>query len=452
MNRLFAGRDADMTAGSIPRLLTAFAIPMALGLLLQQLYNTVDALVVGQFVSRHALAAVGTTGSICNTLVGFCAGLSLGAGVVISRAYGAHDARRLSDAVHTSILVALVLSVLMTLIGLAIVDPMLRLMNTPEDVYADARTYLVIYFGGISGLVMYNMGSAVLRAVGDSTRPLVVLVASAAVNIVSDLLFVIVFHMGVDGAAWATILSQFASCALVLVFLTRDRSDYGIRWRSLRLVPDILREIFTIGLPSGIQQAVTSFSNVFVQSYTNAFGSAAMAGWASYNKLDSFLFVPAQAISMGSSTFVAQNAGAKQYKRAREGVRTSLIMCLGITVPLCAICMLFANSAVSIFSPDPEVIRFGVFYVILITPFYVFPVFNQTFAGALRGVGNATAPMINMLFSFVLFRQAYLFTAKMLGNDLTAISLAYPIGWILCAALQTVAYRRSILCRPKSSS
>ncbi len=447
MNRLFAGRDADMTGGSIPRLLTAFAIPMALGLLLQQLYNTVDALVVGQYVSSQALAAVGTTGSICNMLVGFCAGLSTGAGVVIARAYGAHDAPRLRDAVHTSILVAVLLSVLMTLLGLLIVDPMLRLMNTPEDVYSDARTYLVIYFGGISGLVMYNMGSAVMRAVGDSTRPLLVLFVSAVVNIVSDLLCVIEFRMGVAGAAWATVLSQLASCVLVLTFLTKEKGDYGIRWRKLHLVPGILRDIFIIGLPSGIQQGITSFSNVFVQSYTNYFGSAAMAGWASYNKLDAYIFVPSQSISMGASTFVAQNAGAGLYSRAREGVRVSLYMSLGITAVLCLACVVWARQAIAVFSPDPEVIRFGVFFVTLISPFYIFTCFTQTYAGALRGVGNATAPMYIMLFSYVLFRQAYLFTAKQLGNSLTTISLAYPVGWMMCTALQAVAYRRSILCR-----
>ncbi len=447
MKRLFAGRDADMTVGSIPRLLTAFAIPMALGLLLQQLYNTVDALVVGHFVSSQALAAVGTTGSICNMLVGFCAGLSTGAGVVISRAYGAHDRLRLSDAVHTSIMVSIALSVLMTVIGLVIVDPMLRFMNTPEDVFPEAHVYLVIYFGGISGLVMYNMGSAVMRAVGDSTRPLVILCVSAAVNIVSDLLCVIVFHMGVAGAAWATILSQYASCILVLFFLTREKGDYGIRWRKLGVRGDILKEIFTIGLPSGIQQGITSFSNVFVQSYTNAFGSAAMAGWAGYNKLDAYIFVPAQSIAMGSSTFVAQNAGAKQYPRARQGVKVSLIMSLGITALLCLLCVIFADRAIAVFSPDPEVIRFGVFFVTLISPFYVFTCFTQIYAGALRGIGNATAPMYIMLFSYVLFRQAYLFTAKQLGNSITAISLAYPVGWILCTVLEAVAYHRSVLCR-----
>ena len=437
-----------MTQGSIPGLLIRFALPMAFGLLLQQLYNTVDTIVVGQFVSQQALAAVGTTGSICNMLVGFSAGLSIGSGVIISQAYGAHDEKKLHDAVHTSVSVTLILCALMTVIGILIVDPMLRFMNTPEDVFPEAHTYLVIYFAGISGLLIYNLGSAVLRAVGDSSRPLFILIAASISNIVSDLLFVIVFRMGVAGAAWATIFSQFVSGIMVLYLLTREKAAYGIRWKRLTIRREVLRRILSVGLPSGIQQGITSFSNIFVQSYTNYFGSAAMAGWASYNKLDAYINVPAQAISMGTSTFVAQNAGAKQYRRAKKGVRTSLIMSVSITAFLALLAVLLAKQSIALFSPEAEVIRYGVFFVQLISPFYIFTCFTQTFAGSLRGIGEAKAPMYIMLFSFVLFRQAYLFTAKLLGNSLTAISLAYPVGWILCSLLQYLVYRRSPLGRP----
>ncbi len=450
MRAILSGRDADMTRGSIPGLLLRFALPMAIGLLLQQLYNTVDTIVVGQFVSQQALAAVGTTGSICNMLVGFSAGLSIGSGVIISQAYGAHDHQKLHDAVQTSIAVTLILSVLMTALGLVIVDPMLRFMNTPEDVFPEAQTYLTIYFAGLSGLLLYNIGSAILRAVGDSTRPLFILIAASVANIASDLLFVVVFGMGVAGAAWATIFSQFVSGILVLYLLTREKSSYGIRWRHLSIRMDILKKIFAVGLPSGIQQAITSFSNVFVQSYTNYFGSAAMAGWASYNKLDAYINVPAQAISMGASTFVAQNAGAGQLPRAKKGVRTSLIMSVSISAVLALLAVLFARQAISLFSPEESVIRFGVFFVQLISPFYLFTCFTQTYSGALRGIGNAKAPMYIMLFSYVLFRQIYLFTAKQLGNDLTAISLAYPVGWIMSTFLHYLVYRRSSLCvQPK---
>ncbi len=447
MRSLLSGRDADMTQGNIPSLLLRFALPMALGLLLQQLYNTVDTIVVGQFVSQQALAAVGTTGSICNMLVGFSAGLSIGSGVIISQAYGAHDHQRLHDAVQTSVTVTLILCAVMTGVGLVIVDPMLRFMNTPEDVFPEAHTYLTIYFGGLSGLLIYNMGSSVLRAVGDSSRPLIILIAASVSNIASDLLFVIVFRMGVAGAAWATIFSQFVSALLVLYLLTRERAAYGIRWNHLSIQPEILKGIFAVGLPSGIQQAITSFSNVFVQSYTNYFGSAAMAGWASYSKLDSYINVPVQAISMGASTFVAQNAGARQFSRAKRGIRTSLVMSVSIAAFLAALAVIFARQSIALFSPEEEVIRFGVFFVQLISPFYIFTCFTQAFSGALRGIGEAKAPMYIMLFSYVLFRQAYLFTAKLLGNSLTAISLAYPVGWIMSTILHYIVYRRSVLCR-----
>ena len=270
--------DSDMTSGSIWRLLITFALPLAAGLLFQQLYNTVDTIVVGQFVSTQALAAVGSTSSIINMLVGLSAGLSTGASVIISQCYGAHDHRSLHDAVHTTITATFVMSVLCTFLGILIVEPMLAMMSTPPDVMGEARTYLTIYFAGISGLFVYNMGSGILRAVGDSKRPLYFLLFSAVINTTFDLLFVIVFHMGVDGVAYATILAQFLSALLVLFVLTHDHTPYGIHWRDLRLSRGMLRRILAIGLPSGVQQAITAFSNVFVQSYINFFGAACMAG------------------------------------------------------------------------------------------------------------------------------------------------------------------------------
>ncbi|MEG2481440.1 MAG: MATE family efflux transporter, partial [Clostridia bacterium] len=303
-------KDSDMTTGVIWKQLVSFSVPMAIGLLFQQLYNTVDTIVVGQFVGKEALAAVGSTSSIINMLVGACAGLATGTSVMVSQCYGAHDHRRLHDAVHTTIAATLLLSVLMTGLGLLLVDPMLHLMAMPADVYGSAKEYLTIYFAGIGGLLIYNMGSGILRAVGDSRRPLYFLCFSAIVNVVFDLLFVIQFHMGVAGVAYATILSQFLSAMLVLFLLSNDSAAYGIRWRELRIHRSMLKGILSIGLPSGIQQAITAFSNVFVQSYINFFGSACMAGWSSFNKIDVFMLIPLQAIALASTTFVGQNVGA----------------------------------------------------------------------------------------------------------------------------------------------
>ena len=438
--------DSDMTQGSIWRQLIEFAIPMIFGLIFQQLYNTVDTIVVGQFVGKEALAAVGTTSSIINTLVGFAAGLSTGASVIISQCYGSHDHKGLHNAVHTSICVTFLLSVAFTAAGILGADTLLRLQSTPEDVFPEAHTYLTIYFSGLLGLLTYNMGSGILRAVGDSRRPLYFLIFSAVINTILDLVFVVLLGMGVEGVAYATIIAQFLSAALTLWVLTRDRAPYGIHWGHLSIDFPTLRRIISIGLPSGIQQAITSFSNVFVQGYINFFGSACMAGWSSYNKLDAFILIPMQAIAMASTTFVGQNFGARQIERARKGVRDAQILSISITI-LCSIVMvIFARPLATMFSSESEVLDFAQRFITLQAPFYFFMCFNQTFGGALRGIGKSTAPMILMLFSFVLFRQAYLFTMKtFFGNPLTGIALAYPVGWVMCSLTLSIYYRTTIL-------
>ncbi len=437
-----------MTQGVIWKQLLEFSIPMAVGLLFQQFYNTVDTIVVGQFVGKEALAAVGSTGSIINMLVGLCAGLSTGASVVISQCYGAHDNQRLHDAVHTTILLTFVMCVAATAVGVCIVPAMLRFMATPQDVFAQAQQYLTIYFAGIAGLLVYNMGSGILRAVGDSRRPLYFLCFSALINIVFDLLFVVAFHMGVAGVAYATILSQFLSALLVLYSLSHTDAPYGIRWKKLCIRKYVLGRILSIGLPSGIQQAVTSFSNVFVQSYINVFGSACMAGWSSYNKLDAFVLIPMQSIALASTTFVGQNYGAKKLARARRGSGQALAMSIAITAALSLAAVLCARPLMRFFTPDEEVIAYGVRFVTIITPFYFLCCFNQIYAGALRGIGNATAPTIIMLLSFVAFRQLYLFAnSRLWDNSFYGMSLAYPLGWLVCSVLITICYRCSALCR-----
>lgn len=436
-----------MTQGSIWRHLVRFSVPMALGLLFQQLYNTVDTVVVGQFVGQHAQAAVGSTGSIINTVVGFCAGLATGASVVISQRYGAHDRQGLGKAVHTTIAVTFIVSLLATLAGQVIIDPMLRFMQTPEEVMGEAHTYLSIYFAGITGILFYNMGSGILKAVGDSRRPLIFLIFSALLNTALDLLFVLAFGMGVDGVAYATILSQLISALLILVTLTREERDYGLRWKELRIDRESLRNILKIGMPSSVQSAITAFSNVFVQSYINYFGSACMAGYGIYNKVDAFALIPVQAISMSSTTFVGQNWGAEQKKRAREGVRTATLMSLASTVILGLMVFVLARPLLFIFSPKEEVVEFGERFIRIVTPFYITICFNQIYAGALRGIGDATMPTVIMLASFVVFRQIYLAVTKALGAGFLAVALAYPMGWIMCSTLLIIRLSRSALAK-----
>ena len=446
-----AVRDTDMTEGSIWPHLIRFSIPMAIGLLFQQLYNTVDTLVVGQFVGQQAQAAVGSTGPIINTVVGFCAGLATGASVLISQRYGAHDNDGLGKAVHTTIALTILMSVIATLIGQVIITPMLRFMQTPEDVMADSSRYLAIYFAGVAGILFYNIGGGILRAVGDSRRPLYFLIVSALLNTVLDLLFVLVFGMGVAGVAYATVIAQVISAALNIVVLVREPGGYGLRWRQIRIDRDALRIILRLGLPSSIQSAITSFSNVFVQSYINFFGSACMAGYGIYGKIDALALIPVQSISMSSTTFVGQNWGAGQRQRAREGVRAAVIMSLISTVVLGALVFLLARPLTAFFSPEAEVIDYGVRFIHIVTPFYLMICFNQIYAGALRGIGDATMPTVIMLISFVVFRQIYLAVTKALGAGFIAVALAYPVGWILCSTLLIIRYIRSPLNSPLSS-
>ena len=440
-----AKTDTDMTTGSIWRHLLTFSVPMALGLLFQQLYNMVDTLVVGQFVGETAQAAVGTTGPIINTIVGFCAGLATGASVIISQRYGAHDQQGLSRAVHTTITITFVISAISTLLGLAIIEPMLRFMRTPDNVWEESKAYLSIYFSGVTGVLFYNMGSGILRAVGDSRRPLIFLAISAGLNIVLDLVFVLVFKLGVQGVAYATIIAQFLSAALILVTLTRERSAYGLRWGRLGIDRIALTGILRVGLPSSIQSAITAFSNVYVMSYINAFGSACMAGYGIYNKLDAFVLIPVQAISMSSTTFVGQNWGADDPGRARRGVRTAIIMSLIATASLGAVALVLSRQLLGFFSPVAEVVDYGQRFLRLVTPFYLVICFNQILSGALRGTGDATVPTIIMLGSFVVFRQIYLYVTNLLNLGFVSVALAYPMGWVLCSTLLIIRYIKSPL-------
>lgn len=313
------GRSTDMTQGTIWKQLLSFAAPMLLGLIFQQMYNTVDSIVVGNYVSSQALAAVGTTGPLINTLLGFFNGFSTGATVVIARAYGARDRKSVHDAVHTTILTTFLMAILFTGLGMYLTPYLLRMMKTPGDMMSEATTYLRIYFMGVSGLMFYNMGAGILRAVGDSRRPLYFLVFSAIVNTAGDLIFVLVFHMGVAGVAYATILAQALSAMLVLYVLARSDGPYKLFFRRLCIKLPVLRQIVGIGLPTALQGAITAFSNVFVQSYINAFGSDCAAGWSIYGKLDQFALLPQQSLSAANTTFVGQNLGAGNVPRAKRG-------------------------------------------------------------------------------------------------------------------------------------
>ena len=431
----------NMTEGSIAGQVILFALPLMLGNVFQMLYNTVDSIVVGNFVGTQALAAVGSTTMIVNMMVFFFNGFSTGAGVVIANYFGARNLKALHKAIETTMAATFVLSVLFTLAGVAAVRPMLRFMATPEDVFGEATTYLQIYIGGISGLLIYNMGSGILRAVGDTMRPLYFLVMTSVLNILLDLLFVLGFHCGIEGVAWATVLSQFISALLILALLTRSDDIYRLSWHDLRIDRAILGSIFAIGLPAGIQSVITAFSNVFVQSYINFFGSSCMAGWSCYNKLDQFVMLPMQSMSMAATTFVSQNIGAGREERANRGTVITVSMAVGVTAVIVALLCLFAAPAVGLFSPDESVIAYGVRFIRANCFFLLFNCVNHVLAGALRGRGDSRGPMIIMLLSFVGIRQIYLFAVtRFVANTPLLVGFGYPVGWTTCCIIEVTYF------------
>jgi len=447
--RLSVGKrqDVDMTEGNIIKHIITFAIPLLLGNLFQQMYNTVDTWVVGNYVGNNAFSAVGAVNPILNMLIGSFTGLASGAGVVISQYYGAGRYDTVQDAVHTSILLTLILGVLLTVVALTLTPVLLGIINLHQNAVGEATTYLNIYFSGLIGLMLYNIGSGILRAVGDSQKPFYYLVACAIMNTVLDLVFVLGFKMGVEGVALATILSQFISALLVMLELMRSKTCIKLHLRKLRIHLPILKKILSVGTPAALQMAVTAFSNVFVQSYITHFDIGMpspdyMSGWTSYLKIDSLLFLPMQSIALASTTFVGQNLGKGLVARAKKGVTYSVLISLVSTAIMMVPVIVFAPHIVGFLNNKPEVIAHGTMFLHWLTPFYLLCCFNQVYASALRGSGNSRAPMIIMLLSFVAFRQLYLFCMSRILNEVIPIAMSYPAGWILCSLLTAIYYHR----------
>lgn len=442
-------RDVDMTTGGIAGNIIRFALPLLAGNLFQQLYNMVDTWVIGQTGQNGAYAAVGSVAPIINILIGFFMGLSSGAGVVISQHYGAKNYDKVHDAVHTSIALTLVMGVAFTLLGVGMTPVMLRfIFNTGDavEVYPFAKTYLLIYFSGVIGLMIYNMGAGILRAVGDSRRPFYFLVVSALLNIGLDLLFVFVLGMGVAGVALATVISQCVSALLTLIVLLRSDNCVKLILRDLRVDKEILKKIVKVGIPAALQMAITSFSNVFVQGYiagVRTDQTACLGGWTTYGKIDQFIFMPLQSLALAATTFVGQNLGVGDVKRAKRGTYIAYAMATGTTLVAMGPVMLFAPDLAKIFNADAKVVEYATLLLRRLTPFYLFCCVNQVFTGALRGAGNARAPMFIMLGSFVGFRQVYLYViTRYVANEILWVGMSYPVGWGLCAVLTLIYYSR----------
>jgi len=433
-------RSTLMTEGPIARQLIAFAFPLLLGNLFQQLYNTADSLIVGNFLGSDALAAVSSSSSLIQLFIGFFNGLAMGSGVVISRYYGARDTARVQKAVHTMLAGGLVIGALMTVSGALLSPVLLRLMGTPETVLPQSIAYFRTYFLGSLSFVMYNVCMGILQAVGDSRHPLYYLILSSIVNVVLDLLFVGVFGWGVASAAAATAISQVLSMALCLHRLMHSDRDYRVNLHKLGFDLPALRAILSNGVPSGVANCIISFANVVVQANINAFGPAAMAGCGAHSRIEGFAFLPVMCFNMALTTFVSQNLGAARPDRAKKGIRIGILCSVGIAETVALIICCFSPQLISLFDSNPEVIAYGVMHQRTITPFFFLAAYTHSIAAALRGAGKASIAMLGMVICWCVIRVPYVALATQFHPVLTTVSRAYPITWALSCVFFTVYY------------
>ena len=437
------GQAAPMTEGSIGKRITLFAMPIFLGNLFQQLYNTADSLIVGNFLGSNALAAVSSSGSLIFMLIGFLSGMSIGAGVVIARYFGAGDRENMDLAIHTTVAFGLAASVVMTLIGVLLSPQILRLMATPEVVMGDSVTYLRIYFAGSVGFVMYNIFVGILQAVGDSRHPLYYLIVSSLVNIVLDIAFIAGFGMGVEGAAIATVISQLVSALLCLIQLTCRQKNCRLYLRRIAFKPRLLKQIIRMGLPSGLQNSIIAFANVVVQSNINSFGELAMAGVGAYSKIEGFGFLPITSFTMALTTFIGQNLGAAQYERAKKGARFGIWATVVLAELIGVAVFVFAPWLIAAFDSNPEVISIGVAKARTSTLFFFLLAFSHAISAVLRGAGRAIVPMTVMLVFWCVVRVGFLTITVPLTHSILMLYWVYPLTWALSSLTFLIYYKKA---------
>ncbi len=436
-------KQNQITDGVIWKQLLIFFFPILFGTFFQQLYNTVDAIVVGQFVGKEALAAVGgPTGTLINLLVGFFVGLSSGAAVIISQYYGAKRADKVSYAVHTSIAFSLVCGAALMVVGLIGSPLALRAMGTPEDIMEFAVLYIQVYFLGVIPNLIYNMGAGTLRAIGDSKRPLYFLIAGCITNIVLDILFVVVFRMGVLGAALATIISQAVSALLVLLVLTRTREIYRLIFRQIRLDGRMLRRIIRIGLPAGLQSVMYSLSNVIIQTAVNGLGTDTVAAWTAYSKIDCIFWMIISAFGISITTFVGQNFGAGKMDRVKKGIRVCLGMSVISTLALTGFLYVSGETIFRIFTTDIAVLEKGMEILHFLVPTFITYVAIEIYSGSLRGVGDSWIPMIITCLGVCMLRVVWILVAVPIHNTITTIVFSYPLTWTTTSILFIIYFHK----------
>ena len=431
-----------MTQGPIWKRITYFALPIFLGNLFQQMYNTADSLIVGNFLGKNALAAVSSTGSLIFMLIGFLSGIAIGAGVVISRYFGGNKLEEMSKAVHTTVAFGLVAGVVMTAVGVGLSPQILRWMDTPENVMYNSQLYLSIYLMGSLGSVMYNVCVGIMQAVGDSRHPLYYLIVSSVVNVMLDLFFIAVLGMGVDGAAWATIIAQYVSAIMCLWRLLRVKDSYRVELRKIRFHWDMLKRVVRFGLPSGVQNSIIAIANVVVQSNINHFGDAAMAGVGAYSKIEGFGFLPITSFTMAMTTFVGQNLGAGQIERTKRGARFGTITSVILAELIGVAVFIFAPQLIAAFDTSPDVIAYGVDKARTSVLFYCLLAFSHAMASILRGAGKAVVPMFVMMICWCIIRVSFLAIAVPLTGSIQMVYWVYPLTWFLSSATFLWYYRR----------
>lgn len=432
-----------MTEGSIWRRIIAFAVPLFWGNLFQQLYNTADSLIVGNFLGSSALAAVSSSGNLIFLMVGFFNGIAIGAGVVVAKYYGAREIKNLQLSIHTTIGFGLICGVILTIIGVVAAPQILVLMGTPAEVLPNSVTYFRIYFLGSLGFVMYNFFVGILQSVGDSKHPLIYLIISSVVNIVLDLVLIAGFGFGVGAAALATVISQFLSAVLCLYQLLRSPEEFRVSLRKINLNPYMLRQIISNGVPAGIQNSIISVANVFVQANINQFGAMAVAGCGSYAKIQGFGFLPVTCFAMALTTFISQNLGAKEYDRAKKGAVFGII-CSISAAEVIGICInIFAPQLIAAFGSTPDVIAIGTMQARTDTLFYFLLAFSHCMAGIMRGAGKSTVPMYVMMICWCLIRVSYITIILKFIPEIQMIFWAYPITWTLSSIVFLLYFLKS---------
>lgn len=424
-----------MTEGSILKQILYFSIPLVLASLLQQLYSTVDSIIVGNFSGSAALAAVGSSTMIIYLLIALSQGASIGAGVMAAQYLGMKNRAKTQCAVHTSAAIALLLGLILTVGGVLGTRPLLMWMNTPPEILDEASAYLRIYSVGMIFCVIYNIAAGVLNAAGRSRLPLYYLAAASAVNVALDIILVAWLGMGVVGAAIATDVSQAVSCALAVGFLLRVKSDYRLNWRSIALDKKMARRIIAIGLPTGVQNMMISVANVLVQSGVNGFGAAAVAGFGAYLRIDGFNILPVLSIGMAITTFIGQNYGAKKFDRIKKGMRLAVTLGIVYTLAIGAVMLVFSHQVMSLFTDDESVIALGQLAMWYFCPFYWVLSIMNILAGAVRGTGCSMPPMIALILSLCVFRFIWIQCALPQFTSIDGLFVLYPISWAVGTVL-----------------